>query len=148
MSFVSSPIIDRTAEGDEYMTKFSTFENAMPFINNKFKNGKMKLWEPFFGDGRSTKYLRKLGFDVYSKKGADFFDVTKADIKRLKIDFCYSNPPFSAKAEVLARLKELGLPFVLILPTTVIHTQYFEKTFGDDKKMISYSHLARFSMIK
>jgi len=55
MSFVSTPIYDRTDEGNEYMTRFSTFKNAMPFINNKFKNGQMKLFEPFYGDGRSTK---------------------------------------------------------------------------------------------
>ena len=133
MSFVSTPISNRTAEGDEYMTRYSSFKNAMPFIPDKFKNGKMKLFEPFYGDGRSTKYLRKLGFDVYSKKGADFFEYTIDDIKRLKLNFVYTNCPFSVKADVLAKLKELGLPFVLILPSTVLHTQYFEKTFGGDK---------------
>jgi len=132
-NFKDSPIFDRTAEGDEYMTRFETFKDLMPFLPSKYKNGKMKLFEPFYGDGGSTKYLRKLGFDVYSKKGADFFDYTKDDIKRLKIDFIYSNPPFLDKAKVLERLKQLGLPFVLILPATVLHTQYFEKTFGDDK---------------
>lgn len=132
-NFKDSPIFDRTPEGDEYMTRFETFKDLMQFLPSKFKNGKMKLWEPFYGDGGSTKYLRKLGFDVYSKKGVDFFSVTKDDIKRLKIDFIYSNPCFTRKEEVLARLKELDLAFALILPSTVLHTQYLQKTFGDDK---------------
>ena len=52
-----------------------------------------------------------------------------------KLSLIISNPPFSKKAEVLKRLKSLGIPFILLVPTTVMHTKYFKETFGNDKRI-------------
>jgi hypothetical protein len=52
----------------------------------------------------------------------DFFQNDKGDI-------IVSNPPFTKIPEVLARLKEINKPFILIMPSSKINTQYFRKLF-------------------
>lgn len=86
------------------------------------------IWEAFYGDGESGKYLKELGFNTIHEP-IDFFENNKGDI-------VVSNPPFSKSKEVFTRLKELNKPFILLLPSSKINTQYFRKLFSDDKDPI------------
>ena len=128
----------KLAVNDEYMTRKSAWEDIYEYIPDRFKNGNGKgntvVWEAFYGSGTSAKYLREMGFKVYSKN-EDFFKVTKKKLDSKKIGLVVSNPAFSRKAEVLRRLKELGIPFILLLPTTTIHTKYFKNIFEGDKNI-------------
>lgn len=83
------------------------------------------IWECFYGDGTSGKYLRELGFQVIHED-IDFFTEDRGDI-------LVSNPPFSKSKEVLTRLKQLGKPFVMILPSSKINTQYVRNLFHNEK---------------
>jgi hypothetical protein len=103
---------------DDYMTPFSAWENIKEYIP------KLKIWEAFYGDGESGKHLKKLGFDTIHEK-IDFFENDKGDI-------VVSNPPFTRISEVLERLKELEKPFILIMPSAKLHTQYLRKIFSND----------------
>ena len=49
--------------------------------------------------------------------GQDFFR-----LKRSSADIIVSNPPFSLKDDVLAKLYELGNPFAMLLPITAIQS--------------------------
>jgi hypothetical protein len=101
---------------DDYMTPFYAWEDIKDYIpKNKV------IWEAFFGDSKSGKYLKDLGFNVIHEK-IDFFKNNKGDI------IC-SNPPFSKTKEVLERLIILNKPFILILPSSKINTQYFRNLF-------------------
>ena len=102
---------------DDYMTPKYAWENIKDYIPKK------KIWEAFYGDGKSGTYLRELGFDVIHEP-IDFFEEDRGEI-------IVSNPPFSNSAEVLARLKELGKPFIVIFPSSKINTQYVRKLFMD-----------------
>lgn len=103
---------------DDYMTPKYAWENIKQFIpQNKI------IWEPFFGDSTSGKHLKELGFQVIHEN-EDFFTTNKGDI-------IVSNPPFSLTKEVLTRLKELNKPFILIMPSSKIHTQYVRGLFKD-----------------
>lgn len=110
---------------DDYMTPKAAWEAVKQFIPQD-----KVIWEPFYGDGTSGKYLRELGFTVIHEK-EDFFQHNKGDI-------IVSNPPFSATKEVLQRMKELNKPFMLILPSSKINTQYVRNLFkdADDKLQI------------
>tara|TARA_S200002703_G_scaffold131662_1_gene119268 strand:+ start:2253 stop:2738 length:486 start_codon:yes stop_codon:yes gene_type:complete len=101
------------AETDnDYMTPKSAWENIKEYIpKDKI------IWEAFYGDGKSGEYLQELGFDVIHKD-INFFESNEGDI-------VVSNPPFSKSKEVIERLKELDKPFILILPSNKINTQYF-----------------------
>jgi hypothetical protein len=86
------------------------------------------IWEPFYGDGNSGRNLQEMGFDVIHED-EDFFEHNKGDI-------IISNPPFTRVKDVLTRLKELGKPFILILPCSKLHTVYFRELFGDERVQI------------
>ncbi len=103
---------------DDYMTPDYAWENIKEFI----PKGKV-IWEPFFGDGTSGHILTELGFNVIHTHD-DFFENDKGEI-------LISNPPFSRKKEVFTRLKELGKPFIMICPSSMINTQYIRNLFCD-----------------
>tara|TARA_R110002126_G_C10170655_1_gene473830 strand:- start:79 stop:585 length:507 start_codon:yes stop_codon:yes gene_type:complete len=108
---------------DDYMTPFSAWDNIKEFIpKDKI------IWEAFYGNGESGIHLTKLGFNVIHEE-IDFFENNCGDC------VC-SNPPFSLIQTILARLKELNKPFILILPSSKINTQYFRKLFHDTKDPI------------
>jgi len=105
---------------DDYMTPKSAWDN----IKNYIPKDKV-IWECFYGDGDSGKYLNELGFNVIHES-VDFF---KKDLGEILV----SNPPFSKKKQVLTRLKELGKPFIMIMPSSSINTLYVRELFSTCK---------------
>ena len=83
------------------------------------------IWEPFYCDGVSGKYLQQLGFDVIHEN-IDFFTTDNGDI-------IVSNPPFSKTKEILTRLRLLDKPFILIMPISKLCTQYTRNIFKDSE---------------
>ena len=108
---------------DNYMTPKSAWEAIQQFIPKD-----KVIWESFAGNGNSSKFLTELGFDVICKE-EDFFQANHGDI-------IITNPPFSLKKEVFTRLKELGKPFMIICPCSMITAQYFRNLFKDEKIQI------------
>jgi hypothetical protein len=105
---------------DDYMTPKTAWEDIKDFLPND-----KVLWEAFYGDGQSGEFLRELGFQVIHED-IDFFAHNLGDI-------VVSNPPFTKCKEVLQRLKDLNKPFVLILPSSKINTQYVRNIFKDSE---------------
>jgi len=97
---------------DDYMTPKYAWDNIQEYIPKD-----KVIWEAFMGDGKSGEYLEELGFNVIHNDN-DFFESNEGDI-------IVSNPPFSKSKEIMPRLKELDKPFILILPSSKINTQYF-----------------------
>jgi len=110
---------------DDYMTPKSVWED----ISHLIPKDKV-IWEAFYGDGESGKYLTELGFETIHEP-IDFFENNLGQA-------VVSNPPFSICKEVLTRLKLLNKPFILILPSSKINTQYFRRLFSkcEDKIQI------------
>lgn len=105
---------------DDFMTPKSAWEDISQYIpKNKV------IWECFYGDGRSGAYLRELGFEVIHEN-IDFFENNLGDI-------LVSNMPYSIKKEVFTRLKKIDKPFVMLVPTTTLHTKYFKNLFENDR---------------
>ena len=101
---------------DDYMTPKYAWENIAQYIPKD-----KVIWEAFMGDGKSGKYLQEMGHEVIHNDN-DFFESDEGDI-------VVSNPPFSKSKDVITRLKELDKPFILILPSSKINTQYFRENF-------------------
>jgi len=108
---------------DDYMTPKIAWGNIKHIIPQD-----KQIWEAFYGDGESGKYLTELGFDTIHEP-IDFFENDKGDM-------VVSNPPFSKCKEILARLVELDKPFIIILPSSKINTQYFRRLFANHKDKI------------
>jgi hypothetical protein len=105
---------------DDYMTPKHAWENIRHIIPKD-----KVIWEAFYGDGKSGTHLRELGFETIHEP-IDFFENNEGDI-------IVSNPPFSKSKEVFGRLVELEKPFILILPSSKINTQYVRNLFKDQK---------------
>jgi len=66
---------------DDYMTPKYAWENIKQFIpNDKI------IWEAFYGDGESGKYLKDLGYETIHKN-VDFYENNLGEIIVI-------NPPF------------------------------------------------------
>ena len=97
---------------DDYMTPKSAWSAIEQFIPKD-----KKIWEAFYGDGKSGQYLRELGFDVIHEP-IDFFEEDRGDV-------IVTNPAFSLSKQVIQRLVDLDKPFIIILPASKICTSYF-----------------------
>ena len=109
---------------DDYMTPKYAWENIQQYIPKD-----KVIWEAFYGDGVSAEYLRELGCKEVIHQDIDFFENDEGEV-------IISNPPFSKKKEVFTRLKELGKPFIVICPCSMITTQYFHNLFKDENIQI------------
>ena len=100
---------------DDYMTPKHAWENIKNYIP------KVKIWEAFYGDGESGKYLTELGFDTIHEE-RDFFTDPPDEW-----DMIVSNPPFSKSKEVMKKMLEYDKPFIMIMPSSKINTSYFRE---------------------
>jgi len=105
---------------DDYMTPKSTWEDIKQYIPDK------QIWEAFYGDGQSGNHLQELGFNVIHQE-VDFFENDLGEI-------IVSNPPFTLIPKILRRLTKLNKPFIMIMPSSKINTQYFRTIFRDIEK--------------
>jgi len=101
---------------DDYMTPDSAWDNIKEYIPKD-----KVIWEAFYGNGNSGNHLKEMGFKVIHEP-IDFFENDKGEI-------VVSNPPFSKVPNIVKRLVELDKPFILIMPSSKINTQYFRKLF-------------------
>ncbi len=108
---------------DDYTTPKYAWENILQYIPKD-----KVIWECFYADGTSGTYLEELGFNVIHKQ-VDFFENDLGDI-------LISNPPFTKKEAVFKRLKEIGKPFIMILPCSTITCQYFRRLFAEETDRI------------
>ena len=129
---------------DDYMTPKSAWEAIKEYIpDNKI------LWDPFYGDGASGTYLQEIKPNnvVIHEDNQDFFELIKdfqshfqylddySDYSGLDIhgDTCIiTNPPFSKCKEILNAIHKAKAPFIMIMPSSKICTQYFRKLFEND----------------
>jgi len=87
----------------------------------KFLKGSSKILCPFDGENSNyVKLLRENGHDVKfsNLETKDFFNYTKAEVE--EYDYIISNPPYSIKDNVLAKLYELNRPFAMLMPITTL----------------------------
>jgi len=97
---------------DDYMTPKYAWDNIKEYIP-----ADKVIWESFYGNGASGNYLTEMGFNVIHKE-VDFFTNDLGDI-------IVSNPPYSITKKVMTRMLELDKPFILLMPSSKINTQYF-----------------------
>jgi len=109
---------------DDYMTPRSAWEN----IQHMIPKDKV-LWEAFYGNGQSMQYLQELGYMVEGGPDEDFFQHNKGEI-------IVTNPPFTIIPAILERLIDLDKPFILIMPSSKINTQYFRKLLTNQIQII------------
>jgi len=103
---------------DDYMTPKHAWENIKQYIPKD-----KKIWEAFYGDGESGKYLTELGFETIHEP-VDFFENDLGEV-------IVSNPPFSQAKDIMKRLAKLDKPFILLMPSSKINTSYMRNNFSN-----------------
>jgi hypothetical protein len=58
-------------DDDDYMTPAFALQDLFSYIRENAEG--LTVWEPFFGDGGSTRKIRELGYNVIGCEGKDFY---------------------------------------------------------------------------
>jgi|TARA_R110002020_G_scaffold404479_1_gene614579 hypothetical protein len=130
-----SNFYDRTnAKNKEKYNNYITPNSAWNSIKHLLPKDKI-IYEPFYNEGSSGKYLTELGFNVIHKP-IDFYEYAT----KLEYDLIVSNPDFENCKKLFNFLFELDKPFILILPCSKLHTHYLKKHLIDKKIQILVPH--------
>tara|TARA_Y100001963_G_scaffold32158_1_gene44425 strand:- start:2297 stop:2773 length:477 start_codon:yes stop_codon:yes gene_type:complete len=116
-------------DSDNYITNKEDWERIKDYIPKD-----KKIWSPFYCDGKQKQYFNDMGFDIIHED-RDFFSYTP------EYDMVIDNPPFSKKKEILAKLKELDKPFILIAPSMMLSYKYFQEDYKDIQILIPYKRI-------
>ena len=116
-------------DSDNYITNKEDWERIKDYIPKD-----KKIWSPFYCDGKQKQYFKDMGFDIIHED-RDFFSYTP------EYDMVIDNPPFSKKKEILAKLKELDKPFILIAPSMMLSYKYFQEDYKDIQILIPYKRI-------
>lgn len=106
-------------DSDEVYTPAYAVEPILKYISDS----RYTIWCPFdTEDSEYVKLLRGEGHTVivsHIDNGKNFFFYEPEE----QYDYIISNPPFSIKDEILARLYELGKPYAILLPIPALQGQ-------------------------
>ena len=124
---------NRTAAADECYTPFYAVAPLLEFIPKDWR-----IWCPF--DEEWSAFYQTFAENGYNvvrsslKEGQDFFNYEPPNC----YDVIISNPPFSIKDKVLARLYEINRPFVMLLPVTSLQAKGRFKLFRKGLEMLVF----------
>lgn len=117
---------------DEAYTPYYASEPIIKYIPSN-----LTIWCPFDEEWSSyVQLLRKNGNTVISshlKEGLDFFTYEPENY-----DMIITNPPFSCKDEVIARLYELNKPFAILLPLNSLQGVSRYKHFKNGIQLLAF----------
>lgn len=109
---------------------FATPASAWEAIKSFLPKDKI-CYEPFFLDGGSGRILKEMGINVIHNN-VDFYEYGE----KYEYDYILSNPPFQNCKKLFSHLAKLDKPFILLLPTLKLHTNYVRDTFGSKLQII------------
>lgn len=103
------------------------------------------VWCPFDkSDSRYVTNFKEQGYKVihsHIDDGKNFFEYTPNEY-----DVIVSNPPFSCKNDVIAKLYSLEKPFAILLPLTSLEGEKRYQYFKQGIQLLSFDKRVRFYM--
>jgi len=101
---------------DDYFTPEEVFHDFAPYVPHN-----SIIWEPFPGDSDSIARMQK-AYPTCTVIGTttDFFETDPPSDTTLIL----SNPPYTIKPKIFARLQELDLPFAMLVPIPTFTKEY------------------------
>ena len=122
---------------NDYETPTGVWDEIIPYLPKE-----KVCWQPFYCSGFSGNYLKKKGIKVIHKY-EDFWIHNRGD-------YVCDNPPYMlpemtrAKKKIMKRLKDLDKPFMLLLPSSTLHTLYFKELFDEHIQLLVPSRQYQF----
>jgi len=102
-----------------------------------------RVWQPFYYDGQCACHLRSLGFTDVVHDDTDFFTRVQDKAFMDTVDLIWDNPPYTTKGmkeRILSTLAPLGKPFALLLPASVLHSQFLRSTLDPSRIQVIVVH--------
>lgn len=121
---------------------FSTPRNAILPMLEYIPDPVKTIWEPTAGMNAITEVLIEHGYNVITTDinprlpGIEPLDFLTAPGADFDYDAIVLNPPFSYKNDFLAKCLELGKPFFMLVPLTILETQTRARMFREHKMSI------------
>ena len=146
----SQEVLYSPGANDECITLDYAVKPIIKYLGDTSKT----IWCPF--DTQDSEYVKLLEsarhkvIATHIDNGQNFFYYEPEEY----YDYIISNPPFSCKDAILARLTELNKPYAILLPLPTLQGQgRFEDLVGAqalvfDKRINFYTDIARTSMAK
>lgn len=124
--FKDNPFFDKSK--NDYYTQKKCWEAISHLIpNNKI------IWEACLlnSKSKSIQYWTEMGYNVVGDNTKDCLKWKPEDF-----DIIITNPPFETeiKKKILKRFIELDKPFIVILNSSNVYSNYFREIFGDNIK--------------
>ena len=121
---------DKIQVFDHYYTPYYVWGQ----INHLFPKNKV-IWEAFMLNSKLSKSkenLITLGNNTIGDTTYDFFEM----YNKLEYDIIVSNIPYGLdlKKQILKTLVEIDKPFIIVMNSANIHTNYFNNTFKHVRK--------------
>lgn len=111
---------------DDYITPKKAWGDIVEFIPKD-----KTIYMPFYCDGTCGKDMKSLVDNKIIHKKTDFFK-TDFDEDYIVVD----NPPYTLKKEILTELKKRDKPFMLIMPSSTLNTNYIRELFKNEIQII------------
>jgi len=100
---------------DSYYTPRDAFNDLSLYIPDVGK-----VWECFPGESESEQFMADAFPCEVVATDTDYFDTAPPEGTTLIV----SNPPYSIKKRVFDRLRDIGLPFMMLVPIGTFSKQY------------------------
>lgn len=101
------------------------------------------MYDPYYCDGRTKRYLHRLGFENVFHEKRDFYkDIEKSRVPNF--DILITNPPYSDTHKekclefCIKQFREHGKFFFLLMPNYVAARSYYRLLLGDSVQDVSY----------
>lgn len=117
---------------DEFYTPTQSWEKVSKYLPDE----PVVVYEPFFGKGHTYNFLKNEGYLVLGQDGIDFYSDDATNMLK-QCDCVITNPPFSIKYDVIQRLVQYDVPFMIIFPMGCITTNKFCQAFNNDTSNVS-----------
>jgi len=119
----------QASKHDDYHTKEVIFKSISPYIPKD-----KKIYMPFYSPySPCNEYLGKYINNEIIYEDKDFFSYSITD------GIVVDNPPYSIKREILKKLFDDDVPFMLILPISSICYKYFRLFIDSNLQMLIFN---------
>jgi len=99
---------------DSYYTPREAFNDVSLYVPEG------QIWEPWVGESDSEQFMADAFHCEVIATKTDYFETEPPDGTTMIV----SNPPYSIKKRVFDRLRDIGLPFMLLVPIGTFSKQY------------------------
>ena len=131
---------------DHFETPLVAYQDILPLLDamqDKIDRKEHIIYDPYYCDGRTSIYLRQLGFENIQHFKRDFY----ADVSKRRVPQHHTlitNPPYSDthKEKCLQfcvdQFRAMGRPFFLLMPNYVAARSYYRRILGEEIKDVAY----------